>query len=1739
MQGGRSLTIRQYVEIADDGQQPGYNITSPQIAQRANDIAYAHPWIQPQTIMSLAKYNISNEAIDMVGRASAMRELGQYDSKKNTQGDLVAPVRYAFNAAGWAKKVAEATFDFVVPAAVERPLVWGFDQLINAPVRLANQYVIKPTVRWSTAILDTIPEAVQSVAANMVTSSDFDLFGLWESTSLATMLENVEDVGEGFFMSETLREEQAKRARAYRGTVYGNTFTIGRAALGWTGENSRLYKYGSGFIDAAVLLATPDPTVHIGKALYAGTKSAGAVLHAMQLGLDMNTAFKAGLTKLPTLTKADARVVRNLMRDETYVLRAEAGLQDGISGENIDAQKFIAFMQNNPVALNLVDTLIEKTNRMEILEDIFRFEIDTNVADALASATTRNQVISALAAPFTMDKGGVLTGPIGRYRVRKTGNALLKTRWFTQMPKSSIVVSGDEVDDLDALRNMVLGLRTSGVSEQVIKEWGDDAIRAFSKQGTAPERKATINAYKGAIHEILRVNGIEEEAITRLFQRQQGHIDKVRSYLVDRMGIDTDNGHLKMMIEQIGDSADSAVVAEFLARAAPYVDEASFPGPAKLADLLNRVQTLPDPRELRRLTRNPLFQKVFDVFGVRPKKLAIAGKRVSIEVERYHDPHAVRELKDELSELKKLRGSARTEAVKAEIGAIETQLTQLTYTEKVRALTGEARLAIDLLDYVQNRIWKPLNLATIGYIMRNGIDAQIRMAFGGVRSLANTTVLHPLEFIHIAVGLPGKGTKYAKSITGVDMTNLGVARKTWRGEVIAEPAARAGQYVYVGEQRFEATASGLRQAKKYAKRTGKPMFTPELEAEVMDDVTAASVVQEQLAETLGNVSLRVGWTDADEVRHRVRTGSFPVFSRRADGSYDSYMHTKGVIEQLQKARKNETTRIVARGIQQGKTNQQIAEEAADWLLANRSGPAYRAYESMYRRGIEYKADAHPGVDIDFPPFDFEQAIALGHTDQVRQKLIDHILAVDVKTGRMLTGKLPELEFAAAYNGLGDLEAAVAVPVSRIERIGAGKNTKLKPGATASLDGKVGVITKIEKVSEDAEEIVTFVPFLERYVLDGTPGKGSIGLRRLIERSPISPDDVAPGLPIRVASEQLLTDPRRFKTDQQKLASIADYATGFIFNVLNDTHVRRLERSVTFRQFYYQEIGRHVDRLSLEEGRKLYEEVLSKAREEGKTIREYLGEGVRQRNRVSDKIERLGTRTEGKGTLTVRDLDDFARFVGLSRSKELLYDAANRGNAVDALRIVMPFAQAWKDVISTYAILGAQHNIHMVRQFARVYQGLERADPDQDGRGFLFRDPQTNEVQFHFPLSGSIAKLFTGIDAPLSAPLSRLSQGINYYPALGPYAQFAVSSFLPETPKYDEIKQLLLPYGETKLGDLAIGVFPGAIRKTAETLLADTENRVSTYGQVYLETLRALSVNPKYNDLRTEGDITLLLADAKSRARVLTGMRAVSQFLGPAAGVQEWKVPTDIGDKYVAVLLTELRKMQSEDYDTAIDRFLELYGDELMLYTSSKSKVLRDGVEATEAFGKWERENRDVMAAYQRVGAYFGPMGADYDFTVWERQLEEGSRERIGDRELIELAQLRVGSTRYRALRKMMPDYPNEKQRDVLAAYREQLHEEYPGFPIKAEFEVGKLPNQLDELRHAINDPRLSDNPIVPALKTYLAQRDLFESTMDGLSLKAKKKAGLRAQLFALGEMLASQNPEFDRIWSRVLSQEVE
>jgi len=1706
--------------------------------QRLGEISKQYPWVRPETLTAMAKYRVSDTAVRMVGEQAAMRELNSFDQKKNAQGDLIAPLRYLVDGLGWTVKTAKSAVGAVVP-----DVVGGALEAVGAPLAKLAYLPSRPfkgAVRWISAAADIVPETVQNLASMATGSSNYDLMGLWESTSLAVMLENYEDQGSGYFMSQTLREEQAKRARAFRGTIYGNAFTIGRGLTSWAGEGSLAYKYASGIIDAAVLLAVPDPTKFVAKGIYGlgqGAKIAGGVLRQIKVGEDINAALKAGggiRGLVPFLAEEDARVIKQVMRQSTSQMRSEAGLLSEIAGQSVDGGKFVQFMQNNPLAVRLVDHIVETDSAKEIMEDVFKFQIRSDTAVNLARAKTREEVISALTEPFTLGEG-TLNANIGRYKVNQPFKFIRQSRFFTDMPKSMIVVDGtNDVENVDAIKNMMYSMRTAGVAEDRITAWADKAINSFSQRGTPTGRFEAFQEYDDAVREILRANGIVDPVINKIMENAKGGITRLRTYMAERMGVETDNGHLQMMAKILSEHTDDKVLAELYEKALTLGDDFSFAGPAQLNQLLARVRTLPDPRELRRLTRNPLFQAAFKKVGLENiDKFAIAGRKATVTVDRFRDPAEAERLQGILKTQKALpRAERNAEAIEY----ATKELDSMRYTEEVRALTGDARRAIDVVDFLQNRIWKPLNLATIGYIMRNGIDAQIRMAFGGARSLANGGVLHPLEYIHIAIGLPGKGTKYAKSISGIDMTNLGVAgRKTFTGEVIPESIPKEIEFIYVGERKFRNNPRGVKAALKYQEKSGKPLIVPEAEP-IMDNMTARLEVQNQLAQSLGITGRGTGFSEFDEVRHGEKTNSHARVTRGEPGTVAESDYVRGWVTEMQGFHSSEYYRIMARALQEGKSPEQIADEVADWVLKNPGSHDAKRIFSLHQHGRAYRNVNSP-EDVFTAPIDLKALLAAGKKDAVREILRQDVLKIDLFTLEQLTGNLPELRFVAAYDAFPDLKGVKSLKEADLKITGPYlAPVKLEVGQRVMYGEQEGVITAVNDTAEEA--VYTFIPFVEKKVMTNyAPGKTSPRLRQFIARTPMW--DGNKGLPNTVRVEQLKYDDNVMDL-QDMTGGFINRTTGIIFNLLNDLSVRKLERSPLFRQYYYQEIAKHIDRLSYDEGIKLYDEFASRAADNGMNIRQYLGESVLQRNKVATKIESLKTRraSSATGNLTAKDLDDYARFKAINDTKELLYDASTRNNFYDALRIVMPFADAWKNIVSTYSHLGARHNVHMVRQFARVYNGLEEADPDQDGRGFFFRSPTTNEVQFSFPLSGSIAKAFTGINAPLTAPVQRLSQGINIYPALGPYAQFSLSQLLSNDPKYNDIKELFLPYGETTPGELLSAPIPGTFKKAFEAFVADTENTSNTYGNVYMETVRALSVNPKY-DLSTEQGQKDLFADARFRARILTSMRMVSQFLGPSAGTQEWKVPTKQGDQYVNELLEQLRKFQTDDYDTAIDKFLNLYGDELVLYVSSKSRALREGLEATQEFGDWQATNQDILDRYDRVGAYFGPVGSDFNFTVWEQQRQEKEREKLSDKELVELAQLRVGSAKYRAMRKMFPPDPTDKQRAILSAYRAQLHDELPGFPELPEFEVNKFANSLTELREALDDSRLADNPIMPQLRQYLQMRDMLEAADGGLSLRAKSKKKFRAQLFAYGEALSQENVEFDRIWSRLLSQEVE
>jgi hypothetical protein len=205
-----------------------------------------------------------------------------------------------------------------------------------------------------------------------------------------------------------------------------------------------------------------------------------------------------------------------------------------------------------------------------------------------------------------------------------------------------------------------------------------------------------------------------------------------------------------------------------------------------------------------------------------------------------------------------------------------------------------------------------------------------------------------------------------------------------------------------------------------------------------------------------------------------------------------------------------------------------------------------------------------------------------------------------------------------------------------------------------------------------------------------------------------------------------------------------------------------------------------------------------------------------------------------------------------------------------------------------------------------------------------------------------------------------------------------------------------------------------------------------------------------------------------------------------------------------------------------------------------------GLEASKQFGDWERtEGKGIMKSFPDVAGFMAIGGDDFSFEVWSRQLRQGKRKRLTDREMIDSAQYKAASAQYRELRKQLPPNPSKQQSAWLRSWRIQLNKEYPGFPVVAQFNPGEFPDKIDKLNKMLESPSLKDNDIADATKIYLERRQAAVAQYaqaggaEGGFATANAAAPLREWLAQWGRSLVNETPEFARIYDRLLSYEVE
>lgn len=661
--------------------------------------------------------------------------------------------------------------------------------------------------------------------------------------------------------------------------------------------------------------------------------------------------------------------------------------------------------------------------------------------------------------------------------------------------------------------------------------------------------------------------------------------------------------------------------------------------------------------------------------------------------------------------------------------------------------------------------------------------------------------------------------------------------------------------------------------------------------------------------------------------------------------------------------------------------------------------------------------------------------------------------------------------------------------------------------------------------------------------------------------------------------------------QGRLAPIVngmDKAVDIFFGSLYPKRELFLNRSPVFRQQYFNVINEFLDELAPGQVQEILRSVKQAAKAAkkpygAKFLKQYVGDA-----KLAQKLlDKESGKLPSLGQLTREELDAYAKGYALDETKKLFYNAAEKSNFADIMRIVAPFGSAWAEVTKNWAKT-LSTDPEAFKRVTKGVQSLTTADPDNDGRGFFYKDPTSGEYVFNYPLSenfapfliaggatvgliaggvgGAIAGGIAGatISGPvntgvgdlgvnLAAPAKSLNMGLQLTPGVSPFVQFAANKILSQKPSYDWVRKLVIPYGAPEVDWV---IMPSWFNKAMEAWVADPDND-RLFGDMTMQVMEALAMSGKY-DLQSLAGGKELEEDAIDKARLLLGIRAFGQFLGPTRPVPKIEVPLSEEKRQQTITLGEekldlskvdihgaelakyFRQLQEEDYDTAVRKFMETFGDDAFLYMAGKTKSTVGGLDASKEFAGWERDNSKFFDTYKEVAGYFAPVGSEFDYQVYTRQIELGLREMLEPDELISESQRLVGVALYREVVRFAGPNPSKEERKIISDYRKDLYEQYPGFE-RADVNTNKEPANISILYEAAFDSRMDDNNVALAARQYLDARDfaLEIAAERGVGLGTAANSDLQGILRQEGERLVGLYPEFARLWDRILFSEVD
>jgi hypothetical protein len=174
---------------------------------------------------------------------------------------------------------------------------------------------------------------------------------------------------------------------------------------------------------------------------------------------------------------------------------------------------------------------------------------------------------------------------------------------------------------------------------------------------------------------------------------------------------------------------------------------------------------------------------------------------------------------------------------------------------------------------------------------------------------------------------------------------------------------------------------------------------------------------------------------------------------------------------------------------------------------------------------------------------------------------------------------------------------------------------------------------------------------------------------------------------------------------------------------------------------------------------------------------------------------------GTGDLTYDMVHELANAAAMDNTRWLLYDVHKRGQFMDAARLLFPFGEAWKEVITRWMALTARRPGTVLTRAAQANRALGQPQDWDD----IVRDPTSvgemyenshGETVFNYPGMEWFTGALAGVPIRMSGSLNGLSMVNSVVPGVGPLLQvpMAMAPSIRNDPKFQGALEVLFPYG---------------------------------------------------------------------------------------------------------------------------------------------------------------------------------------------------------------------------------------------------------------------------------------------------------------------------------------------------------